>query len=341
MSGAGGIQTLRGHAAEVYICSWNPVRPLIASGSGDGTARIWSVPNTRPPAVLHETSMDRLQNDVSTLDWNSTGTHLATGSVDGVARIWTEQGALSQSLKRHEGPIFALKWNRSGDKLLTGSADKSTIVWDTTTGQIIQRFDHHTDSTLDVDWRDDRSFASCSSDKTVQYVEIGRSRPTRVFHGHTNEVNALQWDSGGSLLASCSDDRTVRIWSPNSDKSVTTLSAHTKEIYTIRWAPSATLLASASLDSSVIVWDIATECPRWTLSGHSQSVYSVAFSPDGNLLASGSFDSTVSIWSVKSGALVRTIPCSGGVYEVNWNPSGTSLAACCASKEIYIFDVRM
>lgn len=38
------VTTLSGHTSEVFICAWNPVSLLLASGSGDSTARIWRVP---------------------------------------------------------------------------------------------------------------------------------------------------------------------------------------------------------------------------------------------------------------------------------------------------------
>merc|ERR1719192_2101962 len=38
---------LKGHESEVFICAWNPMKDLLASGSGDSTARIWTM-NTTP-----------------------------------------------------------------------------------------------------------------------------------------------------------------------------------------------------------------------------------------------------------------------------------------------------
>ena len=51
--------------------------------------------------------------------------------------------------------------------------------------------------TLDVDWRDDASFASCSTDKHIYVCQMGQPQPLVRFEGHTDEVNAVKWDPSG------------------------------------------------------------------------------------------------------------------------------------------------
>ena len=119
------------------------VQDLLASGSGDSTARIWNLANPQREIVLRhcvnrggqevlDSCFDHAfrsssvfyvlqypsNKDVTSLDWNSSGSLLATGSYDGYARIWSTTGELKNTLGQHKGPIFALKWNKSGNYIL-------------------------------------------------------------------------------------------------------------------------------------------------------------------------------------------------------------------------------
>lgn len=130
---------------------------MLATGSGDGTARIWRLPSTtkasddaatlRDSIVLECCSGDQ-GKDVTCLEWHPDGQLLATGGYDGQARIFTRTGTVKFVMTKHSGPIFSLKWNKKGDVLLTGSVDKTAICWDAMTGEIRQQFCFHTGAFL-------------------------------------------------------------------------------------------------------------------------------------------------------------------------------------------------
>jgi hypothetical protein len=242
------VLELNMHSSEVFMCAWNPIyTDIIATGSGDASARIWQVGGKKasdglgPVRLLpHGTGpKDKKNKDVTTLEWSSDGQLLATGSYDGVARVWSRNGALVHTLRGHKGPIFSLKWNKQGNYLLSGSYDQTTIVWDVSgsTGFVEQQFDDHQAPALDVDWKDNTTFASCSTDKTVHICQVGTPRPLKTYTGHTDEVNAVKWDPSGTLLASCSDDCTAKVWDVGSDRKdpLHDFRLHQQEIYTVKW----------------------------------------------------------------------------------------------------------
>jgi len=287
--------------------------------------------------------------DVTSLDWNCTGNLLATGSYDGFARIWSTSGKLERTLGQHKGPIFALKWNKTGNYILSAGVDRTTIIWEASTGQCKQQFSFHTAPALDVDWKSEESFASCSTDKQIHVCQLNKEKPIKSFQGHTNEVNAIKWDPQGKFLASCSDDMTLKIWSMDQDTCLHDLQAHQKEIYTIKWSPTGPgtanpnmnlVLASASFDSTVRLWDVERGSCLHTLTRHKEPVYSVAFSPDGKYLASGSFDKCVHIWSTQSGQLVHSYTGTGGIFEVCWNSTGDKVGASAADGTVFVLDLR-
>lgn len=69
---------LRGHESEVFICAWNPTTDLLASGSGDSTARIWDMSDNSqaPNQLVLRHCIQRggtevpSNKDVTSLDWN-------------------------------------------------------------------------------------------------------------------------------------------------------------------------------------------------------------------------------------------------------------------------------
>jgi transducin (beta)-like 1 len=65
---------------------------------------------------------------------------------------------------------------------------------------------------MDLDWKNNNEFATCSEDRTILLWKIGKNEPTKRFIGHKDEISTIKWDPAVSLLASCSEDKTAMVW---------------------------------------------------------------------------------------------------------------------------------
>ena len=357
------LLNLTGHQGEVFMCTWNPSQRRIASGSADGICRLWGLDNVDdsrwaqpegkmdvPNVVLpHCAHVGEKYKDVTSLSWSPEGRLLATGCYDGTARIWDDQGRLVHALRGHVGPVFTIKWNKSGSLLLSGSHDKRTIVWAASTGTIVRTFELHTSPVLDVDWRDDSIFASCSSDMTIYVCSMDSeaSSALRTFTGHKNEVNTVCWSPSGALLASCSDDSTAKVWTLEGLKN--DLRGHLKEIYSAKWTPTGPQsrnpskdlrLCTASFDGTVRVWNTDSGSTVFILRRQNQPVYSIASSPSGDYLAAGSLGGYLTIYNLKDGSVVHEIKGVGDTFDVSWSHDGSMLSACFSSANLIILNTR-
>eukprot|EP01096_Ripella_sp_DP13-Kostka_P018407 TRINITY_DN9999_c0_g1_i1.p1 TRINITY_DN9999_c0_g1~~TRINITY_DN9999_c0_g1_i1.p1 ORF type:complete len:472 (-),score=181.96 TRINITY_DN9999_c0_g1_i1:145-1560(-) len=358
------IAELKGHQKELFTCSWGS---KLATGSADGSVRLWGLDEiktststtladlsdyfNRSCSVLsHESkTLENSRTDITSVDWNPTGSLLASGSFDGAARIWTEAGELKQTLAKHSCPVVSLRFSKNGALLLTGSMDSTAIVWNTDSGELVQQFAFHKDPILDVDWRDNSTFATSSKDMTIYVCQIEKKHPIHTFKGHADEINCIRWSPDGNVLASCSDDLTIKVWGMDSESSLFDLKDHSKEVSIVRWSPTGPgspnpnkklILASASVDNTIRLWDTDTYKCKHVLDRHQSPINTIAFSPDGDLLASGGFDQFIYIWSTQNGELIKSFKADGFVHDICWDRSGQRVAATLSSKTAIVIDVR-
>ncbi|EJD48488.1 WD40 repeat-like protein [Auricularia subglabra TFB-10046 SS5] len=328
------------HDGDVYCSSWNMADPrTYATGSKDGTVRIWDVPSSssepiKCAAVLKAENVTirnpNGKQDIISLDWNRYGTLIATGDYDGHLRVWKKDGTLGYTYSEHLGPIFTVKFSPSGMFLLSASLDGSTVMLDVRAKKLLREYRCHEGSCLDIDWFDDETFVSCGSDLRINVFARVSDVPFRQYVGHEQDLNQVRFNASRKMLASCSDDRTARIWNTRDLKgaaaawssassslqtvrlgpndSICVLRGHEDTVTAISWIPhregkEQTTIATASFDHTARLWDVISGTCLRVIQGQDKCLIAT-FSPDGAYLSTGGNDSKIQVTAVNSGKLV-------------------------------------
>lgn len=140
---------------------------------------------------------------------------------------------------------------------------------------------------------------------------LSSSIPSKVhtkFEAHEGEVNALQFNAAGRMLATGGGDRKIKLWDvgQNQCSNRGTLTGSNAGITSVEFDANGALMLAASNDFATRVWTVEDQRLRHTLTGHSGKVLAARFMGDPSMVVSGSHDRTLKIWDLRSRACIST-----------------------------------
>lgn len=286
------VKTLIAHSDIVGAVTFSPDGRLLASGSKDGTVKLWDVAQGKLSRSFNGDS-----SPVWAVAFSPDSTQLVTGNFFWRLMVWNlNTGELLRTFE-HDGAVWSVAISRNGKTLASGSEDKKIKIWNLETGKRLYTLPDHTDYVYSLAISPDgKTLVSGSKDKTVKIWNLDTGELIRTLEGHSGEVRSVAISPDGKTAVSGSYDNTIKIWNLETGELIRTLEGHSDDVVSVAISPDGKTVASGSKDKTVKIWNLSSGEAINTLSGHSDEVYSVAFSPDGKTLASGSKDSTIRLW---------------------------------------------
>ncbi|HNT76273.1 MAG TPA: trypsin-like peptidase domain-containing protein [Anaerolineae bacterium] len=336
------------HDDSVSTVAFSPDGQWIASGSADGTARVWEAATGREVArVIHG-------EYVSAVAFSPDGRWVVSGSWDDTARVW--EAATGREIARvtHGDDVKSVTFSPNGRWVVSGGSDGTARVWEAETGREIAHVTH-------IYWIQDLDFSpdgqwvvSGAWDGKVWVWEAATGREISSVT-HQGWVSDVAFSPDGRWVVSGGQDGTARVWEAATGREITRMT-HQEQVNVATFSPSGQWVISAGCDEYyegvcvgglAQVWEAATGRKVASVA-HQSYIDTAIFSPDGHWVVSAGCGKNygprcygvAQVWEVATGREIARITHQGGIQSVAFSPDGQWVVSGSADGTARVWDLK-
>eukprot|EP00970_Alexandrium_tamarense_P001036 scaffold114_cov200-Alexandrium_tamarense.AAC.6 len=325
--------TLQSHSAVVTTVSVHPVYTMAASGSEDGTIKLWDHESGEYLRTLRGHT-----NVVTCVDFSPKGGYLASTSTDLSIKIWdVKEFTCVRTLRGHDHTISCVRFvppsmgalyldksgggnnNPGAEAAAGGGVDASEAG-----AKIVVTASR--DSTVKF-WDLETGFCDATVSDHSDWVRCLAVRPAS---GNAGESDAAKQEntttSSLALVATSGNDRTIYVYNAHEKREkVAELRGHDHVVESLSFLCSSLLPKKGSAASRPTTSAAEGASSSW------------------EYLASGSRDRTVRLWTVANGGscLMTFRAHENWVRGVLIHPSGNHILSCGDDRSIRVFDIKV
>jgi WD40 repeat protein len=211
------------HLREVYGVAFSPDGGLIATGSGDGKARLWDAKTD-----TLRTEFLAQGGNVGRVAFSPDGALLAAHS-DEAFRMWDVSTGKERARcegSRGAAPVFGISnvaFSTDGKRIAAGDQANTVKVWDAPTGALKHTLAGHGREALAVGFSPDgKLLATGSYDATVRLWDAATFAEVASFPADGQLISNVAFSPDGRLLATSGQDRLI-LWDVAARKAICSL----------------------------------------------------------------------------------------------------------------------
>lgn len=259
------LHRLVGHSKSVWSLAFHPTEHLLASGSFDGTIKLWDVHRGREMLTI-PTSL----GEVFGVAFSPDGAHVFAGGSagNGAIKVWDSATGEEVALLQGTSPMVRSLALSPDGILAVGSIFGGQIeLWDVKTRQQFPALaSGHSKSISHLTFNFDGSLlASGAKDRTIKIWNPTTGQQLLKLSGTPG--NVVRFSPDGKLLAvGNGQEGTLSLWHVADGSSIDTFKKQAGTyLYSLDFTPDGSLLASSQDSGIVKIWNVETLAEQNTL----------------------------------------------------------------------------
>ncbi len=244
------VGEITGHGKSINSVSIRPVRPIRAVTASDD----FSINFYHGVPFKFQKSINDHTRFVYDVRYSPDGSHFVSVGADGKIFLYqgedgTKVAELSSSADSHKGTVFSISWSADSKQIVTSGADGTVKLWDVAKQNVVSTWTIGSsvdDQQVGNVWIG-KHIISLSVSGDLNYLEQGKTEPTRIIKGHQKGITAM---AKAEKLYTGSYDGKIFAWNvDNGQATALTGNGHGNQVNAM--ASSGKEIVSAGLDDSI------------------------------------------------------------------------------------------
>ena len=325
------ILSLKGHTKRIRAIDVSPDGKTVATGSLDGTVRIWNAETGEELHKFNFVAKDKVP-EINDLQFSRTGEKLIIGGFEVIAVLDTKTWEIKRSDLDNftEKNINLNSWKVAFSPLektiAAGNWSGEVMLFDADNLKLLKTLPLHQVNIKSLVFSNDgKILATASWDRTVKFVDVQTGEVVNELKGHFAGIHEIAYSPDGTKLATASADFSVNLW--NAQAVAKENSLLTKSSLLTFFPQTNNLLTHNNINFEFTNWDLTQKQKKWTEKAQINS-FAIDVSNKQNLIILGESEGFISLFNLSDGKPLKKFRSHPKIiYSIKFSTDGSKIFA--------------